>query len=93
MLSFKLTRLLVLTFCSISLHRFKTSVETFQQTRFNRLSDNILDRVDTMGSKIDQLERSINELIDEAGIETPSGGAKKGDGGKKGGREMDSAEL
>mmetsp|Transcript_29282 Transcript_29282/g.46022 ORF Transcript_29282/g.46022 Transcript_29282/m.46022 type:complete len:82 (+) Transcript_29282:189-434(+) len=51
------------------------------QTRFNRLSDNILDRVDTMGSKIDQLEKSINELIDEAGIETTNG-AKKGDAGK-----------
>mmetsp|Transcript_28587 Transcript_28587/g.40828 ORF Transcript_28587/g.40828 Transcript_28587/m.40828 type:complete len:95 (-) Transcript_28587:247-531(-) len=63
------------------------------QTRFNRLSDNILDRVDTMGSKIDQLEKSINELIDEAGIETSNGGAKKGDAGKKSGREMDSAEL
>ena len=25
-----------------------------------------------MGNKIDQLEKSINELIDEAGIETPN---------------------
>ncbi len=44
-----------------------------------------------MGSKIDQLEKSINELIDEAGIE--NGGAKKGDVGKKSGRELDTAEL
>jgi len=43
-----------------------------QQTRFNRLSDSIIERVDTMGNKIDQLEKSINELIDEAGIETPN---------------------
>ncbi len=63
-----------------------------QQTRFNRLSDNILDRVDTMGSKIDQLEKSINELIDEAGIETTNG-AKKGDAGKKSGGELDTAEF
>ena len=46
-----------------------------------------------MGSKIDQLEKSINELIDEAGIETPTGGAKQGDVGKKNGRELDTAEL
>ena len=48
-----------------------------QQTRFNRLSDNIIERVDTMGSKIDQLEKSINELIDEADIETPNSVARK----------------
>ena len=63
--------------CSI----ISLELASFQQTRFNRLSDNILDRVDTMGSKIDQLEKSINELIDEAGIETTNV-AKKGDAGK-----------
>lgn len=30
-----------------------------------------------MGNKIDQLEKSINELIDEAGIETPNSVARK----------------
>ncbi|KAK1741521.1 hypothetical protein QTG54_007999 [Skeletonema marinoi] len=63
------------------------------QTRFNRLSENILDRVDNMGSKIDQLEKSINELIDEAGIETSNGAAKKGDAGQKIGEESGNAEF
>jgi heat shock factor-binding protein 1 len=61
--------------------RFPTSITTCtlyeQQTRFNRLSDSIIERVDTMGNKIDQLEKSINELIDEAGIETPNSVARK----------------
>ena len=58
--------------------RYPTSITTCtlyeQQTRFNRLSDSIIERVDTMGNKIDQLEKSINELIDEAGIDV---GARK----------------
>ena len=40
-----------------------------QQTRFSRLSDTILGRIDDMGSKIDDLEKSIAELMDQAGIE------------------------
>mmetsp|Transcript_12785 Transcript_12785/g.19239 ORF Transcript_12785/g.19239 Transcript_12785/m.19239 type:complete len:95 (+) Transcript_12785:137-421(+) len=44
------------------------------QTRFNRLSDTIVGRIDDMGSKIDELEKSINDLMDQAGTEeTPSG--------------------
>jgi heat shock factor-binding protein 1 len=40
-----------------------------KQTRFSRLSDTILGRIDDMGSKIDDLEKSIGELMDQAGIE------------------------
>ena len=43
-----------------------------------------------MGSKIDQLEKSINELIDEAGIESSNGAANKGDAGQKIGEESSS---
>ncbi|KAL7521316.1 hypothetical protein ACHAWX_005990 [Stephanocyclus meneghinianus] len=39
------------------------------QTRFSRLSDTILGRIDDMGSKIDDLEKTISELMDQAGIE------------------------
>ena len=46
-----------------------------------------------MGSKIDQLEKSINELIDETGIETSNGVAKKGDAGQKIGDESSTAEF
>mmetsp|Transcript_7562 Transcript_7562/g.13632 ORF Transcript_7562/g.13632 Transcript_7562/m.13632 type:complete len:92 (+) Transcript_7562:215-490(+) len=43
------------------------------QTRFNRLSDTIVGRIDDMGSKIDELEKSINDMMDQAGVEsTPS---------------------
>ena len=57
------------------------------------MSDSILDRVDTMGSKIDQLEKSINELIDEAGIESSNVAGKKGDAGQKIGEESSIAEF
>ena len=40
-----------------------------KQSRFSRLSDTILGRIDDMGSKIDDLEKSIGELMDQAGIE------------------------
>lgn len=43
------------------------------QTRFNRLSDTIVGRIDDMGVKIDELEKSVNELMDQTGAElTPS---------------------
>jgi hypothetical protein len=48
-----------------------------------------------MGTKIDQLEQSINELIDEAGIENTSNNsvAKKGGVGQKIIEEPDTAEF
>ena len=36
------------------------------QTRFGEMNKNIVDRIDTMGSKIDDLETSIKELVQEA---------------------------
>jgi heat shock factor-binding protein 1 len=50
------------------------------QTRFNRLSDTIVGRIDDMGAKIDELEKSLNELMDQAGVEsTPSDSLAKSD--------------
>lgn len=43
-----------------------------QQTRFSRLSETILGRIDDMGSKIDELEKNINELVEQTGAEIPS---------------------
>ena len=40
-----------------------------QQTRFQQMSDNIVGRIDEMGTRIDDLEKSIGELIQQAGIE------------------------
>lgn len=51
-----------------------------QQTRFNRLSDSIVGRIDDMGAKIDELEKSLNDLMDQAGVEsTPSDSLEKSD--------------
>ena len=40
-----------------------------QQTRFQTMSDSIIGRIDEMGSRIDDLEKSIGELIQQAGVE------------------------
>lgn len=57
------------------------------------MSENILDRVDNMGAKIDQLEKSINELIDEAGVEKSNSVTKKGGVGQKMRNDPDTAEF
>ncbi|KAL3807170.1 hypothetical protein ACHAXA_011371 [Cyclostephanos tholiformis] len=50
------------------------------QTRFDRLSDAIIGRIDDMGAKIDELEKSLNELMDQAGVESiPSDSGTKSD--------------
>ena len=33
------------------------------------MSDAIIDRIDQMGTRIDDLERSINDLMEQAGVE------------------------
>lgn len=57
------------------------------------MSENILDRVDIMGAKIDQLEKSINELIDEAGVEKSNSVANKGSASQKMREDPDTAEF
>ena len=39
------------------------------QTRFTEMNDNIVGRIDDMGKKIDDLENSIGELVQEAQTE------------------------
>jgi hypothetical protein len=41
-----------------------------QQTRFNKLSDTIVGRIDDMGSKIDELEKALNDVMAQAGVES-----------------------
>ncbi|EED90281.1 predicted protein [Thalassiosira pseudonana CCMP1335] len=58
------------------------------QTRFSRLSDTILGRIDDMGSKIDDLEKNISELMEQAGVESPPTttlSAESGEGMKRSG--------
>ncbi|CAD7953093.1 unnamed protein product [Amoebophrya sp. A25] len=45
------------------------------QTRFQTMSDGIITRIDDMGGRIDELERSINTLMSEAMVdEEPAAG-------------------
>ena len=39
-----------------------------QQDRFQTMGETILNRMDDMGSRIDDLEQSIGELMDQAGL-------------------------
>jgi len=39
------------------------------QTRFQEMSDAIIARIDEMGTRIDDLEKSIAELMQQAGVE------------------------
>lgn len=39
------------------------------QGRFQTMSDGIINRIDDMGHRIDELERSINTLMNEAGVD------------------------
>lgn len=42
------------------------------QGRFNKLSENIIVKVDDMGKRIDELEHSVTKLVDEASETTTS---------------------
>jgi heat shock factor-binding protein 1 len=39
------------------------------QTRFQEMSDAIITRIDEMGGRIDDLEKSIADLMQQAGVE------------------------
>mmetsp|Transcript_15393 Transcript_15393/g.21067 ORF Transcript_15393/g.21067 Transcript_15393/m.21067 type:complete len:80 (-) Transcript_15393:156-395(-) len=39
------------------------------QQRFNQMSTSIIGRIDEMGNRIDDLERSIADLMQQAGID------------------------
>ena len=40
------------------------------QTRFQTMSDSIISKIDDMGSRITELEQSINDLKEEMGVES-----------------------
>ena len=42
------------------------SMLTQMQQRFGEMNNNIVSRIDEMGTKIDELEASIGELVNEA---------------------------
>lgn len=39
------------------------------QARFEEMSNNIISRIDEMGARIDDLEHSIDELMQQSGVE------------------------
>ena len=43
------------------------------QGRFNTMSTTIISRIDEMGGRIDDLEKSIGELMQQAGVEANAG--------------------
>mmetsp|Transcript_24425 Transcript_24425/g.48584 ORF Transcript_24425/g.48584 Transcript_24425/m.48584 type:complete len:87 (-) Transcript_24425:34-294(-) len=56
---------------------FVQSLLSQMQTRFNQMSEAIIGRIDEMGNRIDDLEKSIADLMAQAGVEEgePEGGA------------------
>ena len=52
------------------------------QGRFNTMSTTIISRIDEMGGRIDDLEKSIGELMQQAGVEA-GGETPTDDSGKK----------
>jgi heat shock factor-binding protein 1 len=49
-----------------------------QQARFQAMSDAIIGRIDEMGGRIDELERSISDLMTQAGVEQQPGAQGQG---------------
>ena len=56
--------------------RKPTREPTRRQTRFESMSNQIVARIDEMGQRIDDLEKSIGELTDAAGIDPDVGEEK-----------------
>ena len=42
------------------------------QTRFQTMSEAIIGRIDELGSRIDDLEKSISDLMEEVGLDKQS---------------------
>mmetsp|Transcript_35502 Transcript_35502/g.70552 ORF Transcript_35502/g.70552 Transcript_35502/m.70552 type:complete len:82 (-) Transcript_35502:125-370(-) len=42
------------------------------QQRFNQMSTSIIGRIDEMGNRIDDLEKSIGDLMQQAGVDPKS---------------------
>ncbi|KXZ53937.1 hypothetical protein GPECTOR_6g855 [Gonium pectorale] len=55
--------------------QFVNGMLTQMQSRFQLMSANIVQKIDDMGQKIDSLETTITELLEQAGNGEQSGGA------------------
>lgn len=54
---------------SAELTKFVQNLLNQMQTRFQTMSDSIIGRIDEMGTRIDELEKSIGDLVQQAGVE------------------------
>lgn len=61
---------------SAELSNFVQSLLQQMQGRFQKMSENIMARMDDMGSKIEELEKSITDLVDQTGVEEPATASK-----------------
>ena len=52
-----------------SLQAFVQELLQQMQSRFSQMSETIISRIDEMGGRIDELESSISDLMDQAGVE------------------------
>mmetsp|Transcript_15284 Transcript_15284/g.18917 ORF Transcript_15284/g.18917 Transcript_15284/m.18917 type:complete len:112 (+) Transcript_15284:233-568(+) len=52
---------------------FVQNLLTQMQSRFQQMSEAIITRIDDMGNRIDGLEKSIGELMAQAGVEEMEG--------------------
>ncbi|CAN0064018.1 unnamed protein product [Pylaiella littoralis] len=58
--------------------------ERLQQNRFSQMSDTIIGRVDEMSNRIDDLEKSIQDLMVQADIEPVDDSSAEGGDGNTG---------
>ena len=56
----------------IKLRYHHMTASTFQQSKFQVMSDSIIGRIDEMGVRLDELERNVGELMHQSGIEDPN---------------------
>lgn len=54
---------------AIFIQQFQLICAPLQQNRFQTMSDGIIGKIDEMGSRIDDLEKSIGDIMQQAGIE------------------------
>ena len=57
------------------LHTLPATTAALQQSRFQAMSDAIITKIDEMGTRIDDLEKSISDLMVSAGAGAGSAGA------------------
>mmetsp|Transcript_32469 Transcript_32469/g.82490 ORF Transcript_32469/g.82490 Transcript_32469/m.82490 type:complete len:87 (-) Transcript_32469:221-481(-) len=69
----------------LEMTKFVEGLLTQMRGRFDKMSENIMTKVDEMGHRIDSLERDITALVDQAGGPATSAGGAAAAGASAGG--------